>query len=90
MALYHGARAVDVVELNPVMTKLVGETYADFAGHLYDDSRVSVHAGEARGFVARQSGRYDLIQLALLDSFSASGSGVQSLNESYLYTIEAI
>ncbi len=33
---------------------------------------------------------YDLIQVALLDSFAASGSGVQALNESYLYTVEAI
>jgi hypothetical protein len=89
-ALYHGAREIDAVELNPLMRKLVGETYADFAGHLYEDDRVKVHAGEARGFVARQTGSYDLIQVALLDSFSASGSGVQTLNESYLYTIEGI
>ncbi|MEE8538719.1 MAG: hypothetical protein V3S54_02800, partial [Woeseiaceae bacterium] len=89
-ALYHGAREIDAVELNPLMRKLVGETYADFAGHLYEDDRVKVHAGEARGFVARQTGSYDLIQVALLDSFSAAGSGVQTLNESYLYTIEGI
>ena len=89
-ALYHGAREIDAVELNPLMRKLVGETYADFAGHLYEDDRVNVHAGEARGFVTRQSGHYDLIQIALLDSFSASGSGVQTLNESYLYTIEGV
>ena len=89
-ALYHGAREIDAVELNPLMRKLVGETYADFSGHLYEDDRVKVHAGEARGFVARQTGSYDLIQVALLDSFSAAGSGVQTLNESYLYTIEGI
>ncbi|MFQ6005100.1 MAG: spermidine synthase [Woeseia sp.] len=90
MALRHGAREVDVVELNPVMIRLVGESYADFAGNIYDDVRVAVHEGEARGFVARQTRRYDLIQVTLLDSFSASGSGVQSLNESYLYTVEAV
>lgn len=90
MALRQGAREVDVVELNPVMIRLVGETHADFAGDIYADERVAVHEGEARGFVARQARRYDLIQVALLDSFSASGSGVQSLNESYLYTVEAV
>jgi SAM-dependent methyltransferase len=90
LALYHGAREIDAVELNPLMTQLVESTHADFAGHLYDDKRVDLHIGEARGFVAKQEKRYDLIQVALLDSFSASGSGVQTLNESYLYTVEAI
>ena len=89
-ALYHGAREIDAVELNPIVTELVGNLFADFAGNIYDDGRVTVHVGEARGFVARQTGRYDLIQIALLDSFSSAGSGVQALNENYLYTVEAI
>ena len=90
MALYHGAREIDAVEVNPLIKELVGYEYADFAGFLYGKDRVNVHLGEARGFVTRQTGQYDLIQVALLDSFSASGSGVQTLNESYLYTIEAM
>lgn len=89
-ALYHSARQVEAVELNPVMIELVRSRYATFAGDVYADERVTVHAGEARGFVAKQRERYDLIQVALLDSFSASGSGVQALNESYLYTVEAL
>jgi hypothetical protein len=90
LALYNGAGEIDAVELNPQMTILLTDTYADFAGHLYDDERITVHTGEARGFVARSKDRYDLIQVALLDSFTASGSGVQALNESYLYTVEAV
>ena len=90
LALYNGAGSIDAVELNPQMTNLVTDTYADFAGHLYDDERITVHTQEARGFVARSKNQYDLIQVALLDSFTASGSGVQALNESYLYTVEAI
>ncbi len=90
LALYNGAAHIDAVELNPQITNLVTNTYADFAGHLYDDERITLHTQEARGFVARSKDRYDLIQVALLDSFAASGSGVQALNESYLYTVEAI
>lgn len=89
-ALYHGASRVDAVELNPQMLNLVGTTYADFAGHLYTDPRVVTHIDEARGFVARSDERYDLIQVALLDSSATSGSGAQGLSESYLYTVEAI
>jgi spermidine synthase len=90
MALYHGAGSVDAVELNPQVTRLVAETYADFAGHIYEDPRVSVVTAEARSFVARREGSYDLIQIGLLDSFGASGAGVQALNESYIYTVEAL
>ena len=90
LALYNGAARIDAVELNPQMTELVKVTYADFAGHLYDNSRVTVYTKEARGFVAQSSDQYDLIHIGLLDSFAASGSGVQALNESYLYTVEAI
>ena len=89
-ALYHGAREIDAVELNPLVTQLVRSRFADFAGNIYGNDRVTVHVGEARGFVTRQTGRYDLIQIALLDSFSSAGSGVQTLNESYIYTVEAV
>ena len=90
LALYHGAKTIDAVELNPQMTELVRDTYAEFAGFVYSEPRVTVHTKEARGFVAQSDAHYDLIHIGLLDSFGASGAGVQSLNESYIYTVEAI
>jgi hypothetical protein len=90
LALYHGARRVDAVELNPQIVRLVSETHAGFAGHVYEDRRVNLHIDEARGYVARNDREYDLIHIGLLDSFGASGAGVQTLNESYVYTVEAL
>ncbi|UUZ75668.1 hypothetical protein LP414_28910 [Polaromonas sp. P1(28)-13] len=49
-----------------------------------------MHVAEARGFVAASKERYDLIQVALLDSFSASSAGLYALAENYLYTVEAV
>jgi SAM-dependent methyltransferase len=89
-ALLHGAASVDAVELDPAVIALVRERYADFAGNLYADPRVTLHVGEARGFARRNSARFDLVQIGLLDAFAVSGSGVQTLNENYLYTTEAI
>ena len=89
-ALHHGARSVDAVELNPQVLELVAESFGEFTGHLYDDERVDVHIAEARGFVRRSTEQFDLIQVSLMDSFAASGAGVQALGESYLYTVEAI
>ena len=92
-ALYHGAESVDAVELNPQVLELVGKEHADFARHIYTpDSTypVRVHVAEARGFVRATTKRYDLIQIALLDSVSASAAGTHALSESYLYTVESI
>ena len=89
-ALFHGASAIDAVELNPQMIGLVKDTYAAYAGQLYSEHKVHLHVGEARGFVARSQEQYDLIQIGLLDSFAVSGSGVMALDENYLYTVEAI
>ncbi len=88
-ALYHGAKRVDAVELNPQMVALVRDAYRDFAGGLYQHEGVRVHVAEARGFVSATEQRYDLIQVALLDSFSASAAGLYALSETHLYTVEA-
>ena len=89
-ALHHQAKAVDAVELDPLLTDLVRDRYADFAGRIFEHPRVRLHIGEARGFSARSKEKYDLVQIGLLDSFAVSGSGVQALNENYLYTTDAI
>jgi hypothetical protein len=89
-ALGAGAVKIDAVELNPQFTELVDGTFADFGGGLYRRPEVTVHEREARGFLAAESRRYDLVQIDLLDSFSASAAGLYALSESYLYTVEAL
>jgi hypothetical protein len=89
-ALRHDAAAVEAVELDPAIAALVRDRYADFAGHLYTNPRVTLRIGEARGFAARGTARYDLVDIGLLDGFAVSGSGVQALNENTLYTTDAV
>ncbi len=81
-AIYHDAREIHGVELNPTMLELLRARLPEF--------RVQLHAGDARGFVRTDRAQYDLIQLAPLDSYGGSGAGVQTMAESYLYTGEAI
>lgn len=87
-ALAQGAASVDAVELNPQVVELVRERFGGFSGGIYRQARV--HVAEARAFVEGTPERYDLIQLALLDSFGASVAGVRSLAEGYLYTVEGL
>lgn len=88
-ALYHGARAVDAIELNPQVIDLVQRRFADFSGRPYSAPSVRVLIGEARGLVASRREPYDLIQIALLDSFGSASGGLHALSENYLYTVEA-
>ncbi len=88
-ALYHGASAVDAIELNPQVIDLVQRRFADFSGRPYSAPGVRVLIGEARGLVASRREPYDLIQIALLDSFGSASGGLHALSENYLYTVEA-
>jgi hypothetical protein len=89
-ALARGARTVDAVELDPQVVALVQERFGAFSGRPYSLPGVRAHIGEARGFVEASTARFDLIQVALLDAFSAAAAGLHGLAESYLYTVEAL
>jgi len=89
-AQYFNAGHITAVELNPQIVHLMTGTYASYSGNLYTSDNVTVKVAEARGFLLQDKNRYDVIQLALLDSFSAASTGLYALNESYLYTVEAM
>lgn len=88
-AIYYGIKKIDAVEINPKMVELVSDTYADFAGGIYTRENVNIHIAEARSFIASSKKKFDLIDMAMVDSFGASSAGLQSLSENYLYTVEA-
>ena len=88
-ALRHGAGAVDAVELNPDVLDIVRGVLAGAPGGQWEGDGVQTHVADARSFAARSSEQWDLIQIALVDSFSAAAAGVHALDESLLYTEEA-
>lgn len=89
-ALMNKVPHIDVVELNPQLSRLVTGDYADYAGNIYRRPGVRLHTADARGFMTDSKMRFDLIQLAMLDSWGPSGSGLYTLHENYLFTVEAI
>ena len=89
-ALHQGAEHVDALEVNRDVIDIVRDDFGAYGGDIFDHPRVAVHAGEARSFVSRTTRRYDLIQIALLDSYSASAAGLYALSENHLYTVEGI
>jgi hypothetical protein len=89
-AKYHSASHIVAVELNPQLVNLLTGPFAEYSGNLYTAENVEVRVAEARDMVLQDKRYYDVIQLAMLDSFSASASGLHALSESYLYTVEAM
>ena len=89
-AKYHHVDSIDAVEMNQQIVDLVKHDYRDYSGDIYASENTSVHLAEARDYLARSQQHYNLIQLALVDAFNASSSGLYALNESYLYTTEAL
>jgi len=88
-ASHHGARTITAAEMNSDVVRLMKGPFADTSGGIYDLEGVNVHVEEGRGFLQRTKDRYDLIQVALLESMGTASAGVYALNENYLFTKEA-
>ncbi len=90
LALYHQAKSIDAVELNPQMVELVNLTHGEFAGRIFQPPATNTHLAEARSFAATSKEFFDLVVVSLLDSFTAATAGVHALSETTLYTVEAL
>ncbi|MCA9626262.1 MAG: hypothetical protein KC766_01290 [Myxococcales bacterium] len=89
LALAHGASHVTGAEINPAILGLLKSRYLDFTGHLAERPDVDLVNSEGRTFVRATHERYDVIQLAGVDTFTALASGAYSLAEAYVYTAQA-
>lgn len=87
-ALAEGARAVTAVEANPLIVAAV-RAQEEWAGNLYDDSRVTVVVEEGRAYARRAQERYDVVSLSLTTPQRPVTSGAYSLAEEYRYTVQA-
>ncbi len=64
-------------------------TCAAYTGHLYRDPRVHVVTEDARTYVRRHRGTFDVIHSVSSNTWAALGSGAFALAENYLFTTEA-
>ncbi len=87
-----GAKKVTIVEQNPELLKLMRDDpkVAAFTGNLLKDPLIDVHLGEARAHCVSNPGKYDLVEISLIDSIGLSDSGGYAVQENYTYTAEAI
>jgi hypothetical protein len=77
------------VEINGDIISAVNRTFGDFTGHLDRWPGVRFVNDEARSYLTRCRERFDLIQLSLIDTWSATAAGAFVLSENALYTVDA-
>lgn len=89
-ALYHRAKKVDVVEINPDSIAAVRGKFNLWLGGVGQDPRVHYYQRDGRSFIHATDEKYDLIQMSGVDTKNLLASGALALSENHLYTREAL
>jgi hypothetical protein len=86
-ALWAGSRPVVGIEINEGLLKAHATKYRDFT-RIADHPDVQLVHDEARSFLTKSRGQFDVIQMSLIDTWAATGAGAFTLSENGLYTRE--
>ncbi len=89
-ALQYNAKEVHAVEVIPHINYLTKEGFLKaYSGNIYNDSRVKVITEDARAYIRKFDGRFDIIYSLSSNSWAAFASGSFALAENYIFTTEA-
>lgn len=88
-ALSFNCKDIDALEINPTIVSLMKNELAEYSGYIYSHPNVDVIESDIRSYIDNSSKRYSLIELSFSDSYATASSGINALNESYIYTIES-
>jgi hypothetical protein len=86
--LAFGQKSVLGIEINKDMISAINKDFGDFTGHLDKYPNVEFVGDEARSYIQRHDKKYDIIQVSVIDNWSAAASGAFVLTENALYTTE--
>ncbi len=87
VAILNGAEEVDAVEIDPMLVKLSKRFNAS---GIYEDSRIQVHIDDARAFLQRNKGGYDMVVFGWLDSQALFSSMSNLRLDGYIYTVQSM
>lgn len=87
IAVLNGAEQVDAVEIDPMLVKLSNRFNAS---GIYENPKVHVHVEDARAFLRRSSGGYDMVVFGFLDSQTLFSSMSNIRLDGYIYTVQSM
>ncbi len=85
IALKNNAK-VTALETNPIVISLLKDEYRNFSGDIYN--RAEVYFEEGRSFIKKRE-KFDVVVLSLAGNVLGGPSGIVSLSENYLLTVDA-
>src|SRR5437660_8480080 len=89
-AVANGSQSVTGIEINPIIANTIMRgRYADYAQHLYERPDVHIHVTDGRSFIRNSKQLFEVLQMALLDTWASTAAGAFALSENNLYTVEA-
>ena len=87
IAVLNGAEQVDAVEIDPLLVKLSNRFNAS---GIYENPKVHVHVEDARAFLRRSSGGYDMVVFGFLDSQTLFSTMSNIRLDGYIYTVQSM
>jgi MFS family permease len=87
-SLYFGQKTILGIEINKDMISAINDNFGNFTGHLDKYPNVTFVGDEARSYIQRLDRKFDIIQVSVIDNWSATSSGAFVLTENALYTLE--
>ena len=86
-AIWAGNRTITGIEVNRTFVDLLNGPYRRFAG-IAGRAGVTLVNDEARSYLTRTRGQFDVLQMSLIDTWASTGAGAFTLTENGLYTRE--
>jgi spermidine synthase len=86
-AIRNGAGSVDVVEIDPLIVSKGRDIHFE---HPYRNPKVNVHVDDARAYLERATGPYDLVVFSILDSHTTTSNYTNIRIDNYVYTLESM
>jgi spermidine synthase len=90
LAKRFGAREITSVQGDPRIISLFRGPLGSLSGHLFNGPDLQVSATTPRHFLESSGDRFDLIQVVSAEGMAAGVSGLLSLHEDYLLTVEGM
>ena len=88
LARRFGASHITMVVENPQMLELFRGPLVNVAGHSFNGDDLEIHVASPRHYLEYSEEHFDLIQVVGAESMAAGVSGLLSLHENYLFTVE--
>lgn len=86
-AIWAGNSQITGIEINEALVGILQQRYRDVT-KIADHPGVTLVHDEARSYLTRTRGGFDVLQMSLIDTWAATGAGAFTLSENGLYTRE--